>query len=356
MNFIKTFVPKFANDWAINLAGMLTFSLITAIVPLLVAMLSLAGLVLNLLSPSSFQQIAVSIGATLPPGTGKIIDVRKLLENLVQITGPLAIISLFGLIFTGSNLFANVENAFCIVFRVPDRDIIPQRVMAIGMIFILAVLLPAAIIASSLVAAGQQLFTAILPKPFAVVLSVLGPLTSIFILWLLFLSIYMIVPNIKVEFRDAWRGALTAAILMAIASLIFPLYSTLFLVGNEKYGASFLLVLVLIIYLWFFNVILMIGAEVNSVVMGLEATPYDLPRTFADDYHQRIGQARAPRPQKRRPPLPLPQPQQVAAAGHAVGAGASTLWRLVSPLLRILALVGWLVARPTVRAEERDKR
>ncbi len=356
MTFIKTFVPKFANDWALNLAGMLTYSLITAIVPLLVALLSLAGLVLNLLSPSSFHQVAASIGSALPKGAERIIDITALLKNLVQITGPLALVSLFGLLFTGSNLFANVENAFCIVFRVPDRDILPQRVMAIGMILLLAVLLPAAILASSLIAVGQQLSAAVLPKPFATVLSVLGPLTSIFILWLLFLSIYMIVPNIKVPFRDAWRGALTAAVLMAVANLIFPLYSTIFLNGNQKYGTGFLLVLVLIIFLWFFNVILMIGAEVNSVVMGLEATPYDLPRTFAEDYQQRIVQQRTVPPQKQRRPRLLPRPHHVAAAGQALHGGSTALWRLVSPVLRAFALVGWLVVRVTVRAKVRDKR
>jgi uncharacterized BrkB/YihY/UPF0761 family membrane protein len=48
MNKIWAFVQKFANDWSLNLAGMMTYSLITAIIPLLVGMLSIVGIVLKL--------------------------------------------------------------------------------------------------------------------------------------------------------------------------------------------------------------------------------------------------------------------------------------------------------------------
>lgn len=281
---ITTFVTKFANDWSINLASMLTYSLLTALVSILVAIFSLAGLVLNRLSPATLQSLAHTIAAALPAGTSQIINVPQLLKHVVQLSGPLGVLSLLGLLWTGSNLFTNVENAFSIVFRTPDRDFLPQRVMAVGMVLLLAVLLPLALVASSLATAGSQAFAPLLPPPLGVILSIVGPLTAVGILWLLFLAIDMVVPNIRVPFHDAWRGALTAAVLVAIVDLIFPLYATLFLNGNAKYGALLPVLLVLIIFLWFFNVILMLGAQVNAVAMGLEATPYDLARTFAQDY------------------------------------------------------------------------
>ncbi len=352
MNKILIFVKKFANDWSMNLAGMMTYSLITAIIPLLVGILSIVGIVLKFASPSEFNNVANSIGSALPKQAQQVIPMKSLLTNLVSISGVAGIIALVGLLWTGSNLFTNVENAFSIAYRTRDRDFIPQRVMAIGMIILLAILLPLSLVASALVAAGTSLFAGVLPKQFGVVLSIVAPLTSIGILFLLFLAIYVVVPNIKISFRHAWRGALTAAILLAIAELIFPLYSSLFLSGNSKYGPAALSVLVLIIFLWFFNVILMIGAQVNTVAMGLQATKYDLARTFADDYQRTIEQARTSRKGRR---VPLPRPRTVAKAGQATGSAVASIGRLLALPLRLLALVGWLIARPFMRAEERGK-
>jgi len=349
MNKILIFVKKFANDWSMNLAGMLTYSLITAIIPLLVGILSIVGIVLKFVSPSEFNNVANSIGSALP---GNVINMKSLLTHLVSISGVAGIISLVGLLWTGSNLFTNVENAFSIAYRTRDRDFIPQRLMAIGMIILLAILLPLSLAASGLVSAGAGLFGGLLPGPLKIILSIVGPLTSIGILFLLFLAIYIIVPNIKLSFRHAWRGALTAAILVAIVELAFPIYSNLFLSGNSKYGAVALSVLVLIVFLWFFNVILMIGAQVNTVAMGLEPLPYDVARTLANEY-QRTVQAKQAAPRRRR--VPVPQRQTVTNVGRATGSLFGTLGRALTLPLRLLALLGWLIARPFTHGEERRR-
>lgn len=343
MNKIWTFVQKFANDWSINLAGMLTYSLITAIIPLLVGILSIVGVVLKLVSPSEFNNVATSIGSALPGQAQKVIDMKALLKNLVNISGIAGIIALVGLLWTGSNLFTNVENAFSIAYRTRDRDFIPQRLMAVGLIILLAILLPLSLVASALVNAGAGLFGGLLPGPLKVILTVVGPLTSIGILFLLFLAIYVIVPNIKLSFRHAWRGALTAAVLVAIVELIFPIYTNIFLSSNQKYGGIFLSALVLIIFLWFFNVILMIGAQVNTVAMGLKPLPYDVAHTLADDY-ERMTQARQAPPRRGR--AFVPPRQTVVTMGRATGSLLATIGLVLALPLRLLALAAWLVARP----------
>ncbi len=281
MTTLKTFVQKFANDWSMNLASMLTYSLITTIFPILAAILTLAGLVLRVLSPGSLTAVAGALSTVLPGG---IVNPKQLLHGLVQITGPLAIVSIVGLLWGGSNLFTNIENAFSIIFRVRDRDFIPQRVMAIGMVLVLAVLLPLAFAASSLVTAGSSLFRQVLPGPLAILLTFVGPAVSMVILWVLFLLIYIVVPNIKVPFRDAWRGALVAAILFGLITLLFPTYIKVFLHGNARYGATVLTLVVLITWLWFFAVILLLGAQINAVARGLEPLPHDVARYIAAEY------------------------------------------------------------------------
>lgn len=345
MNTIKTFVQKFSNDWSMNMASMLTYSLITTIFPILAAILTIIGLILHFLPVANLNDVAGALSNVLPSG---IVSPKQLLNGVEKATGPLAIVSIVGLIWGGSNLFTNVENVFSIIFRVKDRDFLQQRLMAIGMVIILAILLPLAFAASSLVTAGSSLFRSIFPGPLAIILTYIGPLVSIIILWVLFLAIYIIVPNVKVPYRDVWRGALAAAILFGLITLLFPTYIKVFLHGNAKYGATVLTILVLLAWMWFLAVILVVGAQINAVAMGIKPTRYDLARTFAEDYQEH--QAAQGRPAQRRRSVPGP----VKGVGRVSGSAATRAGRLLTAPLRWLALLGWMVARPFVRRDRRS--
>jgi len=283
---VKNVVFKFANDWSMNLASMIAYNLITAIFPILLAVLSLVGLVLRLTAYGHIQDVATAISRVFPREITTSIDLTSLLKSLIDITGPLAIAALLGLLWLGSNLFSNMENAFSIIFRIRGRDLVPQRLMALGMVLLLALLLPLSLGAASLVTAGSDWFDRLVPKSVGVVLSYVGPLTSLGVLWLLFLAIYIIVPNFAVRFRQAWPGALAAALLVGLLELLFPLYFRVFLSPNTRYGVAAASLLVVIIWLWFFAVITVVGAQINAVFMGLRATTYDLSRTFELAYKE----------------------------------------------------------------------
>ena len=346
MNGVKTFLPKFGNDWSMNLVSMLTYSLITTLFPLLLGILTIAALILGNLSPQALDGVVSSINNTLPQNFQQVVDVRTIIKALKLSVGPLTVITLVSLLFTGSNLFTNMENAFSVIYRVKDRDFLPQRVMGMGMVLLLAILLPASLIAASLVTAGSSAFATVLPSQLGVVFSIIGPLTSLVILWLLFLSFYMIVPNLTVPFRNAWRGAAVAAVIFAIIQLLFPLYFKVFLSGNQKFGAAAASLLVLITWLWFFCLATVIGAQINAVVMGIKPLPYDVARTLADEYTRL---ALTPVARKKRG-LPLPRPDQISAAGRGVGTVAGKTGGALAGPLRILALAAWVVTRPFVRS------
>jgi membrane protein len=282
---ITVFVRKFANDWSMNLASMLAFNLITTIFPILLLILSIAGMVLHALFVAHHtSDLSAAISARLPLELQRDIDVNGLLRSLIEITGPLAVVSLVTLLWIGSNLFTTMENVFSIIFRTPGRHIVAQRLRALAMVLVLAALLPTSLGAASLVTAGSAEFKRFLPWPLGPVLSIVGPLTSLAVLWVLFLVIYMVVPPVRVRFRDAWPGALAAAILFGIFEVIFPLYFTVFMHGNTRYGAAGAAILVLIVWLWIFALVTVLGAQINAVAMGLEPLPCGLDRVFARAY------------------------------------------------------------------------
>ena len=62
MDTIKTLVLKFSNDWSMNLAGMIAYSLITALFPILLAILSLVGMVLQVFASADLIDVAYGGG------------------------------------------------------------------------------------------------------------------------------------------------------------------------------------------------------------------------------------------------------------------------------------------------------
>ena len=102
-------------------------------------MLSLVGLVLRLTAYGHIQDVAAAMSRVFPREITTSIDLTSLLKSLIDITGPLAIAALLGLLWLGSNLFSNMENAFSIIFRIRGRDLVPQRLMALGMVLLVVV-------------------------------------------------------------------------------------------------------------------------------------------------------------------------------------------------------------------------
>jgi membrane protein len=274
------------------------------------------------------------MSSALPSSVSATINLDALQKSVVRIRGPLALISLAGLVWGGSNLFSSMEDVFSIFFRTRGRAFLLQKLMAIGMVVILAILLPLSLAASSLVTADSSAFRAVLPPPFSIVPKIVGPLTSLFVLWMLFLMIYLVVPNTRVPFRIAWRGAVAAAILFALFDLLFPLYFKLFLHGNGKYGAVAASLVVLIAWLWFFALITVIGAQINAVAMGIKPTRHDLPGTLVREYEQEMASIRES-PTTSPSPSPSGKPQALARPLYG------TVLALCLRSLRSLRAIRW---------------
>jgi uncharacterized BrkB/YihY/UPF0761 family membrane protein len=58
---LQEFWTKFNNDWVMSFAAGLAFNLITAIFPILIAILGIAGLALRQLSPSAESELKTSL-------------------------------------------------------------------------------------------------------------------------------------------------------------------------------------------------------------------------------------------------------------------------------------------------------
>jgi membrane protein len=275
----QSFFRKFGNDWCTNLAGMLAYNFLGAIFPLLLGILALGALVLP---ASMVQQIGTTLNGAIPAAangeSGLNLDFNSVLATFRQASGLTAIISFAALLWTGSSLFGVMENCFSIIYRTKDRSFIWQKLMSILMIVIFAILTPLSFVAASISGSYKQLASAAGNIPgLGVILAAGGYLIGMAFAFALFFLIYLIVPNLNVDPRHVWGGALIAGILFEAATLIFPVYSAHFM-GKSQFGSVAGLLAVLTLWFWVISLILLLGAEVNSYfALGQRAASDDLP-------------------------------------------------------------------------------
>src|SRR6266849_3209215 len=274
---LKDFFNKFNNDWVMSFASALAFNLITAILPILIAIIAIVGFVFGSLDPTAESQLLDHLKVIFP-GSGNFLQLA--LASLNKNAGILRVIAILLAIFGGSRLFISIEGYFDIIYHTRPRGVIKQNIMAIVMLLIFIVLTVPIVLAASIptftITVLKHLsFTQLVGNNILnFIFWVIGIFVSLFISWVLFEAIYIVVPNQHISFRNSWLGAVVAAVLLQIYLQFFPFYTAHFL---GSYTGNIALAIVLLFFFYYFAVILLIGAEINAFFAeGIHSTPDNL--------------------------------------------------------------------------------
>jgi membrane protein len=266
---------KITNDWVLNLGALLAYNLLMSIVPMLAMFLSFFGLCLRGLAPGSEQQLIGQIGAVVPSGQQFL---EPALHRLAASSGVFALITILLSAWFGSRLFIAIEQCFGIIYRLPPRGLVRQNVIALTMMVIFVVLVPVLLamsVAPSFLA--THLVDQFLGDSTAgrLWLALATGIAGLLIASALFLVIYIVMPNRPLRTHDAWRGALIAGALLEVYVIAFPFYATL-LLKPDSYGATAGFAVLALVFFYYFGVILLLGAEINSFWAGQRQTATDL--------------------------------------------------------------------------------
>jgi membrane protein len=273
---LRAFWAKVNNDWVFNLSAMLAYNLLMSIVPILALLLSIFGLFLNGLAPGSEQQLIDQISAAIPGGHNFI---GPALNRLAAGSGIFAIITIILTAWFGSRLFVAIEQCFNLIYRLPTRDFVRQNSIALGMMFIFVVLIPMLLAVSAAPSFLSTSFVGMLLSNSPVArfwLAIATIIAGFIIASALFLAIYTVIPNRPLRIQDAWKGALIAGALLELYSIGFPFYATMFLKPNS-YGATAGFAVLVLVFFYYFGIILLLGAEINSFLVGQRQTATALP-------------------------------------------------------------------------------
>lgn len=262
---------KFLDDHAPNWAVQIAWSALLAMFPIILIAVAVLGVVTGMTGLGG-EDVRRTVAAVFPDADAQR-QVQEALRNVKQQSGLFAVVGFAGLFLSGSALFGAMDQAFAEVYQARPRSLVSQRLMSIGMILLFTALIGLAVLSSSLLPALKNL-GGIIPwsltsGPLAFILqAVVGVLAG----FILYATIYYVVPNRRQRWSQVPPGALVAGVLLELVTLLFPVYLSLNR-GMAAYGKTFGLLFVLMTFFFFLGLITMLGAEVNSVLYPVELKP-----------------------------------------------------------------------------------
>ena len=120
-----------------------------ALIPIIIAMIALAGFIYGGLNPAIQEELIQHIQSAFPPPLPSQEIIGLALNTLNQDAGVLALIAIIMAIFGGMGLFIAMEGKFDIIYQIRTRGIIRQYFMALGMLLVFVVLSPLVIFADT---------------------------------------------------------------------------------------------------------------------------------------------------------------------------------------------------------------
>lgn len=297
---LRDAASSWADDYAASMGAALAFYTLFSIAPLLLIVISVAGLVFGEEAARGeiFGQLSMLIG---PDGARTL---QSLLEGVNRpkagITGTLVGVGV--LLVGATTVFAELQDALDRIWRAPQRPpgagiwrLVRQRLLSLGLVLGIGFLLIVSLIVSAGLAALAKWWGPWFGD-FATLAQVFNAVLGFALITVLFAMIYKWVPRVKLDWHDVWIGAALTSLLFTVGRLLIGLY-----IGRSgvasPFGAAASLV-VLLLWVYYSAQIFLFGAEITWV--------------FAHRHGSRQG---VPQPQATAVPAPggRPVPQRVPA-------------------------------------------
>jgi membrane protein len=260
---IKGAVNEFLADNCPHLAAAVSFYLLLSLFPLVLAAISIFGLIMK--DPSAAAKVTEAVTGFIPVSTD---FVEGTILAVSDSWGAAGIIATVGLIWAGMAVFNAIRKSLNTAWGVRQpRPFFHERLMeflmmiGLGALMLMSLGLTTAfkvIREASLPVFGERLMDGSLVWHSAVIA------TSVFITFLGVLFLYKLVPNTKVYWRHAAIGALAAAVLFEIVKNVFVWFVANFATYSLVYG-SVGVIIALMTWAYISVVILLFCAKLTSV-------------------------------------------------------------------------------------------
>jgi membrane protein len=264
-------VAKFLADSPFEMAAALSFYTVLSLSPLLLIVVSAAGIVWG--EESVRLEILTQMEALIGPAGADAV--RTVLDHSA-FSGHTAMsmtIGVITLLFGATTVFAQLQSSLNRIWRVETSaqtatrpallwSLIRTRLLALALIFVVGFLLLVSLVVSAGLAALHVYLARAFPSG-AVVWELVNFLVSLAVISFLIAMVYRVLPDVRLGWGDVWGGAVVTAILFSIGKFLIGLYLGHTSVASA-YGAAGSLV-VLLLWVYYSSLIMFLGAEITAV-------------------------------------------------------------------------------------------
>lgn len=257
---------EWKDDDALQWGAALAYYSIFSIAPLLLITISVASLVFG--REAVEGRLIEEIGGLVGPQAAGAI--QTMIAN-ASTTGSGAwgtVLGVLLMLLGASGAFAQLQKSLNHLWNVEARPgagwklMVRQRVAALGMVLVVALLLLTALVLSAAISALGSYAEEVLPMP-AWALGLIDLVVSLVVITLLFAAIYKVLPDVEIEWREVWTGAAATALLFVLGKAAIGLYLGRSGVASS-YGAAGSLV-VLLVWIFYSSQLVFLGAEFTQV-------------------------------------------------------------------------------------------
>jgi membrane protein len=250
-------LAKFFADRGPHLAAMIAYFALLSLVPLVFLALALLGL-FGRADESTY--LVTELNNVLP--SASISQIVRVVNQIQDNAATLGIIGGVFLLWTSLSLFSVLESAFNIVYGRPNRSFLHGKGIAVVVMLGTLVTLFVGLVIGTI---GFEVLHDAAPGVFTNrwVAYILSLVVSTLAVFLFLVSIYYLLTNVNLAFREVLPGAILASVLLQVSFQALPLYVALSqreeVLTLRALGAP----VILLIWLYVMANAIVFGAEVN---------------------------------------------------------------------------------------------
>ncbi len=263
----KNTFSGFMNDKGLKLSAALAYYTIFSLAPLLLLLISLAGLILgkDAIQGRIFQELHGLLGNA---AARQIQDMIKAIE-LSGKSKPAFIIGLLTLLIGATSLFGEIQESINLIWRVKAKPrkgwlkILKDRLLSSSLIISLGFLLAVSLIINGALLALTDRLARMVPEVTVWLANIINLLISFLVITLLFGAIFKVLPDVRIKWKTVRTGAFFTACLFMFGRFLIGFYISTTGTGST-YGAAGSIIVILV-WVYYTAVILYMGAEFTQV-------------------------------------------------------------------------------------------
>ncbi len=265
---VKQTGQEFLQDKALQLGAALAYYTVFSLAPLILVLLSLVGVIFRHDPAGAWNKITQQMSYFLDPSAVQVV------QNIAQKAsepGKSTIATIIGValaLFGASGVFGQLQDALNTIWGVKAKPgggiwgFLRSRFLSFAMVGGICFLLLVSLTLESVLKGFSHYVQSMLPGGIIIAMTVYL-VFDFAVIVLLFAIIFKFLPDVNIQWRDVWIGAVMTALLFGVGKWALGFYLGSGTAGSAYGAASSLITLLLWVY--YSSQILLFGAEFTQV-------------------------------------------------------------------------------------------